>query len=178
MTQNNSYDKIILENRGGKMIMKKGNAGFTLIELLAVIVVLAIVSVIGTVTVLPALSNVRENSFATEVNEFKKAGSDAVSLIMLDNEDAISAAKKVTDGYCFTFADLVNLGLFEKDINGGYAGTVIATKASGANVYSYKVSLTNGNKFYAYTEGSFDAEGIKDSAEAAGADYTETCPTE
>ncbi len=164
------------------MDRKKGNAGFTLMELLAVIVVLAIVSVIGTATVLPLLSNIRENGFVTEVNELKSAGSKAISLIMLEDENAKAAAKAVTGGYCFTVEDLIDLGVFEKPKDSHYAGTVIATKAEGANVYSYKVSLYNGdtnNPFYGYEDNGTFAKGeiINNEDEAISAGYTATCPT-
>ncbi len=129
--------------------------GFTLIELLAVIVILAIVTVIGATTILPYIQNAGKDAFTDEANYVIDAASNAVSLIQINS--ITNNYTSITNGYCFTLKNLVDLGLWNKDANvvsataasNKYSGTVRVTKASSGNGYVYQLSMTDGKKYLA-----------------------------
>lgn len=107
----------------------KNNNGFTLIELLAVIIVLAIVTVLGATTVLPYMSKARENAFRIEATEIVNSAKEALHLydlsqIKLKNNTA-SCKKANTNEYCFTVAELINLGIYDGDA-GTFSGKIEA----------------------------------------------------
>ena len=129
--------------------------GFTLIELLAVIVILAIVTVVGVTTILPYIQNAGQDAFKDEANYVIDASANAVSLIAIGS--VTTNYTEITDGYCFTLKNLVDLGLWNKDANmvaasktnNKYSGTVKVTKASSGNGYLYELKMTDGVKYLA-----------------------------
>ena len=137
----------------------KNNKGFTLIELLAVIVVLAIVTVIATQSVLPFMANAGRDAFASEANVAIDGASDAMSLISLGSISSSNYTREAdVDGkevYCFTIANLKDLGLFQKD-DDSYEGTVTVTVSG--NSYTYATSMKNDKYFVNTTSGTIKTE--------------------
>jgi len=104
----------------------KNNKGFTLIELLAVIVVLAIVMVLATTTVLPYMSDARQNAFKIEASNVISAVDNAKDLynigkIKMNSNAKISCATATK--ICFNVDELINLGIYEGDKN-SYDGKI------------------------------------------------------
>lgn len=148
--------------------------GFTLIELLAVIVVLAIVMVLATTTVLPYMNTAASKAFVTEANGAIDAASQAITLMSIGSIDEPTTGadykKTVTESegvtttkYCFSLKQLVELGIWTKDIDAvsgttpEYAGTVVATKTSNSNAYSYAVEMHNADLYVKSAAGTIDA---------------------
>ena len=143
----------------------KNKHGFTLIELLAVIVVLAIVMVLAATTVLPYMTEARQESFALEANAIKDAAKNAISLISVGKLSADyytlvdadqSDSDPSEDDYCFDVSDLKNAGLFEKD-DESYKGIVVAIKKG--NSYTYTVRLKN-SEYAVNKEGNISKDDI------------------
>lgn len=156
----------------------RGNKGFTLIELLAVIVVLSIVSVLAARSVLPYMGNAGKEGFVIEANEAISAASDAMSLI---NIGSITDTTKYTTGeekvgeityntYCFTLANLKDLGLFKKD-DPNYKG-IVKVRVNEKS-YTYTVEMTN-SKFKVNKSGQVTTDDIKDKADTK-VTVSETC---
>ena len=117
--------------------MKKG---FTLIELLAVIVVLGVISTVATTTTISYVKNANKKSFLVEANQVKDAASRAVSLKLSGTISGVVETEE--DEYCMTLQDLVNWGLWEKDISQigkgkAYEGKVLVSKDYKYNVYMH-----------------------------------------
>ncbi len=112
----------------------KNNYGFTLMELLAVIVVLAIVSVIGTSTVLPLLSNVRESAFRVGATNAVKSADSAIRLVELEEQDYTNDGTncKIGKKVCFTIDTLVKWGVNDGEI-GTYKGKVVVDTTDSNN---------------------------------------------
>jgi len=157
----------------------RNKKGFTLIELLAVIVVLAIVMVLATTTVLPYMGKAANKAFATEANGVIDAASQAITLMSIGTIDEpttgadyskteTTSGSVTTTKYCFSLKKLVELGIWTKDldsVNGttpDYAGTVVATKTSSSNAYSYAVEMHNKDLYVKSTAGTIDEEEVKD----------------
>ncbi len=107
--------------------MKMNNNGFTLIELLAVIVVLAIVSVIGTVTVLPAISSVREDAFRVGATNAIKSARSAIDLVNLGERSFTNDGSncRIGNTVCFTIDALIEWGTNDGSV-GTYKGKIVA----------------------------------------------------
>jgi prepilin-type N-terminal cleavage/methylation domain-containing protein len=181
--------------------MKKFNLnekGFTLIELLAVIVILAIVMVLASQSVLPFMRNASKDSFVIEANGVIDAASNAISLYNVgqmsemgesknitlplndENKTNVVAYKKLTNGFCFSIAYLVDRGVYSLKYNKindkNYGGYVIAKKASSdSNNYTYTLNFEN-KDFYVsnFSSGAVTADDVH---EQDGADHkiTSSC---
>ena len=112
--------------------------GFTLIELLAVILILAIVTLIGFTTMSTYTKSAREDAFRIEATEVVKGAKDALDLynlnkISLKNNEA--SCKKSSNEYCFTVAELINLGIYDGDSE-TFTGKVIISLNDNAATYT------------------------------------------
>ncbi len=127
----------------------KNKRGFTLIELLAVIVVLAIVMVIATTTVLPYMSEAREDSFRIEASEVVKTANTAMGLYNLGqiktNNDAASCINKTTKKACFTVDYLIDNNVYDAD-KGTFVGKVDITNYD-SSTPTYTLYFKKGDEF-------------------------------
>ena len=128
----------------------KNKKGFTLIELLAVIVVLAIVMVLAVTTVLPYMNNAREEAFRIEATSLVDAAEKAKDLYTLNQVTIENSATNVdscssTNKICFTVKKLIDLGIYEGDVN-SYSGKVEITNIS-SKTPTYTSSIKKNNEF-------------------------------
>ena len=119
---------------------------FSKITLLSIIVILVIV-IIGILTIsLNDSLDVREKAFRVESTKIVKSAEEAINKynngsITVNNNDS---SCKINSKYCFTIAELVNLGIYSNS-NSGYSGKIeIYENGDAAN---YSVYVRKGNEF-------------------------------
>ena len=167
----------------------KDKKGFTLIELLAVIVVLAIVTVLATSTILPYIVDVRKQAFADEANEAIEAASRAMTLLTISSiteEDDLKGEagdfSKGTNSYCFSLKKLVELGLWEKDIEdigaNGYDGYVKVVTSDSSKAYTYQLKMHNQSLYVDSKGGDVKYDKDKTEDQQVIKDFTSTLKSE
>ncbi len=141
----------------------KSSKGFTLIELLAVIIVLAIVMLIAANSVLPLISDSRENAFVSTVNNII----DTVETVHLSNQ--VSGRK----GNCYDIDELVGEGYLDNITKEMYDGRVIV---NANNTYSIVIKDTT-NGYYVNLDG---VSGLikNESVNKTDDGSTTACPTD
>ena len=132
-------------------IMKE-KRGFTLVELLAVIVVLAIIMLIAVQAVLPLMQQSRKNAFTIEAN-------GAIDAAMTYFVSKAISGEVVGTGICYKLDTLEKEGMYTTK-KAGYEGFInIVPSSASANVYLYKVTMTNG-QYYVENAGVKDDKNV------------------
>lgn len=133
--------------------------GFTLVELLSVIVILSVIVLIATNAVVPMADSAKKQVLAMEANTLVKA---AQTLYV---QESSSSSK------CYTYDELINSGLIEKD-DDSYTGSISITVGEDGN-YSYKIWLSNGQ----YMINGVTPDVTSDDVEASADNASTTCST-
>ena len=133
-----------------KNINKKG---FTLVELLSVIVILSVIVLIATNAVVPMADSARKQVLAMEANTLVTAA----QTLYVQNNASGSA--------CYTYDELINSGLIEKD-DESYTGS-ISIEVDGSGNYSYKIWLSNGQYIVNGVSPDVTSDNVEASAESA-----------
>ncbi len=132
--------------------MKSLKKGFTLVELLSVIVILAVVVLIATNAVVPMMSSARKQVLATEAN------------LMLGSAKTLYTQDGGTGDKCYSFQDLKDAGLIEKE-DEGYNGSFLIESKDGG--YSYKIWLSNGTNLIEDKAPDVTSDDVTDSSNNA-----------
>ena len=132
--------------------MKTNKKGFTLVELLSVIVILSVVVLIATNAVVPMMNGAKKQVLATEANKFI-----ATAKTLYLNEG-------VTGTKCYTYEDVINSGLIEKN-DEAYSGSFLIEEVSGK--YVYKIWLSNGTNMISGISPDVTSDDVSDSSEVA-----------
>lgn len=133
--------------------------GFTLVELLSVIVILSVIVLIATNAVVPMADSAKKQVLAMEANTLVKA---AQTLYV---QESSSSSK------CYTYDELINSGLIEKD-DDSYTGSISINVGEDGN-YSYKIWLSNGQ----YMINGVTPDVTSDDVEASADNASTTCST-
>lgn len=133
--------------------------GFTLVELLSVIVILSVIVLIATNAVVPMADSAKKQVLAMEANTLVKAA----QTLYVQNSSSSSA--------CYTYDELMNSGLIEKD-DDSYTGS-ISIEVDGNGKYTYKIWLSNGQ----YMINGITPDVTSDDVEASAENASTTCGT-
>ena len=133
--------------------------GFTLVELLSVIVILSVIVLIATNAVVPMADSSKKQVLAMEANTLVKAA----QTLYVQNSSSSSA--------CYTYDELMNSGLIEKD-DDSYTGS-ISIEVDGNGKYTYKIWLSNGQ----YMINGITPDVTSDDVEASAENASTTCGT-
>ena len=133
--------------------------GFTLVELLSVIVILSVIVLIATNAVVPMADSAKKQVLAMEANTLVKAA----QTLYVQNSSSSSA--------CYTYDELMNSGLIEKD-DDSYRGS-ISIEVDGNGKYTYKIWLSNGQ----YMINGITPDVTSDDVEASAENASTTCGT-
>ena len=126
---------------------------FTLVELLSVIVILSVIVLIATNAVVPMADSARKQVLAMEANTLVTAA----QTLYVQNNASGSA--------CYTYDELINSGLIEKD-DESYTGS-ISIEVDGSGNYSYKIWLSNGQYIVNGVSPDVTSDNVEASAESA-----------
>ena len=133
--------------------MNLNKKGFTLVELLSVIVILSVIVLIATNAVVPMADSARKQVLAMEANTLVTAA----QTLYVQNNASGSA--------CYTYDELINSGLIEKD-DESYTGS-ISIVVDGSGNYSYKIWLSNGQYIVNGVSPDVTSDNVEASAESA-----------
>ena len=133
--------------------------GFTLVELLSVIVILSVIVLIATNAVVPMADSARKQVLALEANTLVTV---AQTLYVQNNS---------SDSACFSYEELLNAGLIEKE-DESYTGSISIERSSDGG-YSYKIWLSNGQ----YIINGITPDVTSDDVEASAENASTTCST-
>ena len=133
--------------------MNLNKKGFTLVELLSVIVILSVIVLIATNAVVPMADSARKQVLAMEANTLVTAA----QTLYVQNNASGSA--------CYTYDELINSGLIEKD-DESYTGS-ISIEVDGSGNYSYKIWLSNGQYIVNGVSPDVTSDNVEASAENA-----------
>ena len=127
--------------------------GFTLVELLSVIVILSVIVLIATNAVVPMADSARKQVLAMEANTLVTA---AQTLYVQNNSSSSE---------CYTYAELIDSGLIEKD-DENYTGSISIEVGENGN-YTYHIWLSNGQYMINGVTPDVTSDDVEASAEAA-----------